>query len=362
MTSPFRLTLRIGIACLLIVSATPAASAPLRIDAGNSRFDWDFPHDNELPPSADLQIPDLDWQPAPGLQDALPPDETPVESETVIQPPSPVIRSSGIRNAVGGASLSSCRCDDQGCSVVASMQPAAVATRPFHDVSDSMWSLDAASGWWPQFVHQWTGGTAIAAMPWAVVGGVALILILLSRLTRSRHESRDKPHKHARRTAAAHASTSQAQQAAIALRAKLELQPAGHSSAGASGGEELEDWIVESLNGNDAAAAAELAARDKLEERRQLESWRKLSQVASKAFILREQEEEAKQHAVWLSLVAIALGVCGLVIIATSSLGPYSLLSGVCLAVMSLVMLSWSGLKVVFHQFRRWILLRAARR
>ena len=130
---------------------------------------------------------------------------------------------------------------------------------------------------------------------------------------------------------------------------------AAHVAAGH--GAEHENWSLEPVEGADA----DHTSRDKSEERRQLESWRKLSQVASKAFILREEEEAAKQHALWLSLVAVALGVCGLGIIATAALGAYSLLCGICLVGMCLVMLSWGGLKVVFHQLRRWILLRPVR-
>lgn len=343
----------VGLACLLGVTAPAAANAGPLVRAATApvHSDWQYPETLEV-----LPTPQRFWLDIDVHVTELPtePDAADLSSETATPP------SSGIGGAIGPFNLSA-----SGNSGQFLLEPPAPFTTPASDnamvvatiepVSEAGTLFDPISQWLPQLISDWTGGTSVAVTPWAIVAGCGLILILIARLLRLR---RSEPVKTPSRKAAP-AAMVQGQARAAAAQVARKLAAVG--TAGGEPQEELEDWIVESMKSDDSHASAEVVSRDKLEERRQLESWRKLSQVHSKAFILKEEEDAAKQYAMWLSLVAVAFGVSGLGIVATSCLGPYSLLSGACLSATSLVIFGWSGVKVVFHGLRRWILLRPAR-
>lgn len=218
------------------------------------------------------------------------------------------------------------------------------------DVPSAAATPEPFSQWFRNLTEQWPALSSIAAMPWKVIGGCALFLIMLLCWLRSRSACRDS--SPARNRAVARSQTAR-------TTASQPVRVGGNG--GSTGQPAIPDWILETLQSNESGASAESASRDKSEERRQLESWRKLSQVASKAFILEEECEAARQHAVSLSLIAVALGVGGLGIVATKCLDSYSLITGACMSATSLVILGWSGLKVVLHRLRRWILLRPVR-
>lgn len=349
MKTHIRLVIGVGTACLagLTAIAADADKLPMRINSHLAGGDWDHFREYEILDSVDRLFLNLDQQIEPPLRD----NDLEAESHSddlanIVAP-----NSGGIRSAIGESWIPSSRPESTGC-LVGQLPLYAGAADGMHRTempSQTHGEAELVTVWLPQLFHQWTGGTAMAAMPWALIGSIAFLVVLLARMFGSRR-SRDR-HLPSRKPAVTTPPRPRESAPAKTLPVTKAVSsiPTGKT-------EELEEWSLESTHGTD-----DQASRDKSEERRQLESWRKLSQVASKAYILREEEETAKQHAMWLSLVAIGLGVSGLGIIATASLGPYSLLSGVCLAVMSLVMLSWGGLKVVFHQLRRWILLRPVR-
>ncbi len=351
MNITFRLVIGVGIACLLGLTApnSAAATLPTRVYSPNSGFDWEFPGEYEI-----LGVPELHLLDLGRLLEPPPRNSYPAFTPQAAVPEA--APAAGIRNAADGTWVTPGRAVFPGSAVGHPPRVSFTEYAVAEPIAPSGVEAELISVWLPQLVQEWAGNTSLAAMPWAAIGAGSLILIVLARMLRPRPTAKRKPQSHTRQTSNLTRSVRHVSQGSP-VSSKLKLHPATTSGEADGNGEaELEDWIVEG-----ADSAADHALRDKSEERRQLESWRKLSQVASKAFILKEEEEAAKQNALWLSLVAVALGVSGLGIIATAAVGPYSLLCGVCLAGMSLVMLSWSGVKVVFHQLRRWILLRPVR-
>ncbi len=347
----------VGLACLLGVIAAPAVAArpTVRACIAPVESDWQYPEPLEVLPSAERHSLDIETVVEPDHRNAYP------ETAPVVMQPTPDAATGGVRGAIRQMGLSASWNAESVTLVAPEFTIVPVSSAAMHDTSsasnDAATLFDPISQWLPQLVNEWTGGTSVAVTPWAIVATCGLILILSARLLRLRRSEPRSSTAHKRQVVAAvngyarHPATGSTKVRKLATK----------TAAGGAPQEELEDWILDSLKSDESKTGLENVSRDKSEERRQLESWRKLSQTASKAFILQEEEEAAKQYAIWLSLVAVGFGVSGLGIVATSCLGTYSLLSGACLAATSLVIFGWSGLKVVFHQLRRWILLRPAR-